>query len=472
MPGQKACSVGKNSRHFSAKAGVAFFVSLLLCSLLICFSIRNSSQAEKLAMDQRIMEKTMKVNEVLSKLLYKTQALAALVIQNDGTVDDFERVAAAIVDDPAILNILVAPSGVISKVYPLTGNEKAVGYSLFGAGEGNREAVTAMEKEQLVLGGPFNLVQGGKALVGRYPVWLPEGGRKGTSFWGLVSVTLKYPQVLEGAGLEALEKDGLAYEIWRVNPDDGEKQIIAYSNYYYNKRARYIEQRLPIFNAEWFFRLSPVYEWYQYSKNWVLILAGLGVSFLIAFVTQKNHDLKRMKAELENMIRIDPLTGIFNRKGLLYELEILINASRRFELYYIDLNYFKQINDVYGHAVGDRVLIEFCGRILKHADAGCIFARLSGDEFALARVPGMFPEGGAISFWKKVDREFACPLPIGDEGVFLSFSRGLAVFPENGSDVDELLSYADKKMYQQKHDKYASEKRRRTSDWQIAAVIK
>ncbi len=282
----------------SLRVVATFLASILFCSLLICISIRNKADNEKMTMERLIMEKSVKVSEVISKLLYKTQALSALVIQNDGRIQDFERVAATIVDDPAILNILVAPAGVVSDVYPLQGNEAVMGFNMLGPGAGNREAIRAKETGELVFGGPFTLVQGGQALVGRLPVWLNVAGG-GKRFWGLVSVTLKYPQALAGAALETLEKQGFAYEIWRVNPDDGKRQVVASSPNADTSKVRFIEKHIPLLNADWYFRIAPVREWYEYSENWILIVSGLAISLLIAFITRNNEELKRVKEELE-----------------------------------------------------------------------------------------------------------------------------------------------------------------------------
>lgn len=93
----------------------------------------------------------------------RQEILSALVIQSDGEVKDFESVAATIVDDPAIRNVILAPAGIVSHVYPLKGNERVLGLNYFLEGEGNREAVMAKKFGQLVLGGLFNLVQGGQA---------------------------------------------------------------------------------------------------------------------------------------------------------------------------------------------------------------------------------------------------------------------------------------------------------------------
>lgn len=109
-----------------------------------------------------------------------------------------------------------------------------------------------------------------------------DDGKGGKLFWGLVSVTLKFPQALNGAELDKLAELGLAYEIWRISPDTNKKQIIARSDYAYNKDAPYLEMPLDILNAHWFFRLSPVKLWYQYPESWLYISLGVLVSFLLA----------------------------------------------------------------------------------------------------------------------------------------------------------------------------------------------
>lgn len=288
----------------SARAVMAFFLSLTLCYLLVGVTVMNRNNVEKLTMEQLILEKSIKIGDVVSKLLYKTQMLSALVLQGNGKVDNFERVAAMILDDPAILNILIAPDGVVSDVYPLTGNEAVLGLDYFSQGAGNKEAMLAKELGQLVFGGPFNAVQGGQVLVGRLPVFLdpPEGDDTPDEkeFWGIVSVTLKYPDALVGAVLEDIEREGLTYEIWRVNPDNGERQTIAVGENGYSEHLRFIEKRIQILNADWYIRIAPIRNWYEYTETWLLAIIGFSVSLLIAVIFQNNIRLKSTQAQLES----------------------------------------------------------------------------------------------------------------------------------------------------------------------------
>ncbi|UQZ90342.1 sensor domain-containing diguanylate cyclase [Deltaproteobacteria bacterium Smac51] len=453
------------SRKISPKAAVVLLLSLFLCSLLIGVTIKNKYDLEKVTMERVIIEKSISINEVVSKLLYKTQALAALVIQNNGEIANFEKVAATIVDDPAILNILVAPEGVVSGVYPLKGNERVLGYSLLGEGKGNTEARLAVEKGQLVFGGPFELIQGGRALVGRLPVWLEESDND-RRFWGLVSVTLKYPEVLNGAGLETLVKQGLSYEIWRTNPDDNERQIIAHGGEPIKRGDRYIEEDIPILNATWHFRVATTNRWYSNSENWILIFIGLAINVLIIVIIQNNIALKAMKNGLERMIRTDALTGLLNRQGLFHELDKLVLKEKSFKLYYLDLNYFKPINDTYGHDVGDYVLKEFTVRMWRSLNGKSIFARVGGDEFVMVRHGNELLPEREDKFWRNVAEEFAKPIiAVGGKDIFLSFSTGEASYPDDGSTIDNLIIHADQKMYEQKNNRYAREKMRRASDW-------
>ncbi len=374
----------KNKWHMSSFFG--FLITLVFCAVVITITVINRSNVEELRMEQLIIEKSVKINEVISRLLYKTEALSALVLQSDGKVENFERVASTIADDPAILNVLIAPDGVVKEVYPLKGNDAVLGLNFYAEGAGNKEATMARKSEKLIFGGPFELIQGGQALVGRLPVFVDTEERK-HSFWGLVSVTLKFPQALDGVGLATLEAQGFTYEIWRHNPDTNERQIIFKSTLNASEGARYIEKRVEILNAEWYIRVAPVKMWYSYSETWFLIASGLFISLLVAFVVQNNKDLKTMKTELEGVANRDYLTGVFNRR---YFIEVGTKLIRKFlreksecYVFLFDLDKFKDVNDTHGHFTGDLVLKMVASKVQDSMVADNIFARYGGEEFVM-----------------------------------------------------------------------------------------
>jgi len=119
-------------RDISLKAVFAFAASLLICLGITSIVLERRLGEEHRTIEMLIDEKSDKIHEMITKFLYKTQGLSALVIQSNGNIDKFELVASNIIDDPAILNILIAPGGIVSHVYPLEGNEGVLHYNLLG----------------------------------------------------------------------------------------------------------------------------------------------------------------------------------------------------------------------------------------------------------------------------------------------------------------------------------------------------
>ena len=236
-----------------------------------------------------------------------------------------------------------------------------------------------------------------------------------------------------------------------MNPDNGKRQVIAHSDYAYNKNSRYVEQSLKIFNAEWFFRLSPIRKWYEHPETWIFAVIGLAISFLLASLVIHNSDLRLIRSELETLTYNDQLTGIPNRRGLFKVLEELIaDQDKKFVLCYLDLNKFKNVNDTFGHRAGDIVLRHFSGIIMRHVDKRHIFARIGGDEFILVFKNTGDP-GEAARFFEKTAEAFKKPVSIGRaQEVMVGFCVGTAVFPTDGHTLDDLIAFADNAMYQEK----------------------
>lgn len=265
---------------------IFFIVSFLFCSFAGVIFIDSKMKAEKLVMENLINEKSRRVGEAMLRLLHKTQAVSVMA-QRKYNYDELNQVAAMIIDDPVIVNILIAPDGVVNYVYPLAGNEAVIGLNFFSEGAGNREAVMAKESGQLVIGGPFNAIQGGQIIVGRLPVFTSEPAGSGR-FWGLVSITLRYPQVLDSARLDELhQQQEYDYEIWRINPDNGEKQIIFGNDSSRGTNTRYVEKQYNLLNAEWNYRVYFKNSWYEYKETWFFLLGALCISLTVAAVIQK-----------------------------------------------------------------------------------------------------------------------------------------------------------------------------------------
>ncbi|MDR0455643.1 MAG: diguanylate cyclase [Treponema sp.] len=445
------------SGGFSGIAIVSFLISVILCGVLISAVIINKTHIEELQIEQLILEKSIRINEVISKLLYKTQALSAIVIQGNGVVNNFDKIAPVIIaDDPAILNVLLAPNGIVSKVYPLHGNESIIDWNFFGEGAGNVEAMAARDSGGLIMGGPFSVLQGGEALVGRLPVYIdtPDEERQ---FWGLVSVTLKFSQILGEMSLETLKTYGFSYELWRINPDTNKEQVIAYNYDYAKPKSHFVEKQITILNAVWFLKIWPIYTWYSHVESWLYIVAGFFFCFLVLFVIQNNFELRQMKTMFEEMSKIDPVTGIYNRRYLDENLKRIICSLSRsngvLSLLMIDVDLFKNYNDAYGHSKGDiclQTIAEVLGKNLLRADD--FVTRYGGEEFVVV-LPNTSENGARMVADRLLEgiRNRGIPHEASNVADYVTISIGVTTgIVQHTYSGDIYIQRADKALYMSK----------------------
>ena len=165
-------------------------------------------------------------------------------------------------------------------------------------------------------------------------------------------------------------------------------------------------------------------------------------------------ETRRLYSDLVHRSEFDLLTDIHNRFSLERFLNKQIDLARQnagiFGLVYIDLNDFKRVNDVYGHQAGDMYLQEVAIRMKHHLRPDDVLARLGGDEFAvlLTKVHNR-AEVEEIAF--RLERCLDTPFVAEGYVVQGSASVGFALYPEDGSTKDGLLSAADTAMYSNKH---------------------
>jgi diguanylate cyclase (GGDEF)-like protein len=176
---------------------------------------------------------------------------------------------------------------------------------------------------------------------------------------------------------------------------------------------------------------------------------------------------RRLFSDLVHRSEFDLLTDIHNRFSLDKQLDTRVARAREeasiFGLIYVDLDEFKQVNDQYGHRVGDLYLQEVSMRMKRQLRSADLLARLGGDEFAVL-VPVVHKRTDVEEIAARLEQCFAAPFSV--EGYVLrgSASVGIALYPEDGTTKDSLLSAADAAMYVGKHMKRADGTVAETSD--------
>jgi diguanylate cyclase (GGDEF)-like protein len=172
-------------------------------------------------------------------------------------------------------------------------------------------------------------------------------------------------------------------------------------------------------------------------------------------------EARRLYSDLLHRSEFDLLTDIHNRFSLEKILDAQIEEAREkagiFGLIYIDLDGFKQVNDAYGHHIGDLYLQEVARRMKQQLRTHDVLARLGGDEFA-ALVSVARSRAGVEEIALRLERCFDAPFEVEGCQLHGAASLGIALYPEDGADKDSLLSAADTAMYMAKNSRRQMEK--------------
>ena len=162
---------------------------------------------------------------------------------------------------------------------------------------------------------------------------------------------------------------------------------------------------------------------------------------------------ERARARITHLAHHDTLTGLPNRlkfrEALEAELSSAWDNDSQVALMFFDLDRFKEVNDVHGHATGDRLLVAVSERLLDALPRNAVAARLSGDEFAVI-LPDVDSREDGLNTARRVVNNVGSPLSIGSLHLKVSASGGVTMFPLDGEDPDRLMNQADLALYRAK----------------------
>ncbi len=188
----------------------------------------------------------------------------------------------------------------------------------------------------------------------------------------------------------------------------------------------------------------------EFTEERLRLLGLLSDQAAIAIYNASLHDFVKHQAIT------DPLTALANRRAFNDRLDEEIRRSKRYEhpftLVMMDINSFKQVNDTFGHPVGDETLQEVAACLMNSARDTDFVARYGGDEFALI-LPETEKERAAILVEKICNNlsNWGMPWPQHDTMVNLQAAAGAASYPEDAQTAESLIALADIELYRQKH---------------------
>lgn len=181
-----------------------------------------------------------------------------------------------------------------------------------------------------------------------------------------------------------------------------------------------------------------------------LLMSQENLRSALSSLEEKQNILVRQRDILDHSAHYDSLTSIPNRLNFVEKLNRYIQLQQPFAVWFIDLDRFKEINDSFGHSIGDGVLQEVANRLVKTIGLDSI-ARFGGDEFAI-----IIENARSKNDTEEIIKEFLGmlidPMNIGGYEIFITCSAGASFFPNDAKSAEELLRNADSAMYQAKEE--------------------
>lgn len=433
------------------------FVSITaLCSYLTYVALSLYQSRQDFFMAELITAQSSAIERRLERSLSSTRILALEVRQQGGLFPNFEGYADEIIQSlGGISNLQLAPDGIIRFIHPLAGNEKAIGHNILKDDQRRKEALMALQEQEMTLAGPFELIQGGVAVIGRNPVFLNDSATGEEHFWGFASALIYLDDLLAVTELDKLSEKGYAYQLSRIHPDHGELEVFASSADAVEQPAVKVTVKVP--NSEWFLQMSapaPVSAGFYVAGYLSSALAALIIVLLLRKILLQPKVLQQVvdqqTRELQHLVHHDPLTGLPNRVKL---KEVVERALVEYERYHcsnalliIDLDGFKQINDLCGHDAGDAVLQQTARRLQACTRDVDTVARMGGDEFGIV-IQHTDSSPDVARLIERILISVKQPQVVRGYTFTVSASIGIAIMPRDGQDYMSLYKHADMAMY-------------------------
>lgn len=175
---------------------------------------------------------------------------------------------------------------------------------------------------------------------------------------------------------------------------------------------------------------------------------------VLSQVIQSSIMRKKIENNLIKNANYDELTGLPNKSYLQDHARGILERASRWNtpvgVFFIDLDGFKLANDTYGHLIGDIILKEAAQRMQRALRSSDLVARYGGDEFVVVvqnQDEQKLERKDCQAIAEKILSAFKSPFLIGDNTIIIGCSIGIAVYPEDGSTLDELIELSDKEMY-------------------------
>lgn len=428
------------------KTIVPLIVFLVGICLLSVFTYNTNVQIQK---DRRTIAKLnvvtygQRIENDIENGIEITDTLKQVLINGNGQIINFSKIAENLMSY-SVQSVQLAPNGVVTEIYPEEGNETGK-IDLLKDSKRGEISNYAKDHNITIIQGPIKLKQGGSGLVVRNPIYLEdENGQE--YFWGFTIVILRVPEIFEDS-TNALSKFKYNYRLSREASVLDKKYVEVDANC--DKMIRPVTYNLTVGKEKWKLEIMPRAGWSNSTTLYLIFFGGLSLVLLLTGLTIVLFLLDERRVELKELANKDGLTKLYNRYGFdeMAEKMISKNPKEHCVAVLLDVDDFKLINDMYGHAYGDKALISLSENMQKFFPSSALLGRNGGDEFCIL-LPNCTMEEvkeSLIEFTKT-------PKTFSYKGQTYSFciSLGYAEYPNNAIERSQLMRCADTALYEVK----------------------
>jgi len=427
---------------------IVFILTIIIASIFFSFYLLLKQENIKLVVKtnnlialQRLTDVTDILQKELNRSFEYTEFLDLMVRSNPEKVtDNFNTYGELILERNQIIsNVQLAPEAIVQYIYPMKGNESAVGHNLLTDSRRNASVKKAIDEKISISQGPVKSLQGDTLVFNRKPIYIEN------EFWGMAIVTIKFTELMKQCGIS---EDGRYYSYSiRATKTDGVNDFEWGDSKIVNLDS--IKKTIELPGQEWEIYIYPKEGW---GNAWTSLNVYDYFSFLSVFVISilsyfhiNNYMTSTEKAKL------DPLTHTLNISTFQKLTKRKIKQkNKKHALIIMDLNDFKQINDNYGHPIGDAVIIEASNRLNRVITGNDSLSRMGGDEFVIL-LCDVENEEQVRKIARRIVASIQKPMSFDNLVINVAISVGYALYPIEGETYDLLYQVADERMYNCKH---------------------
>lgn len=418
----------------------AFLISIPVYVLEEEFKQEHSKDVRLTASRELTRIKEVMQSDLQSALSY-AHFLELIIQQNtDFTTADFELYAEMITtENNFVTSAVLAPKGIVEYIYPVTPeSNQFLGQDLLNDPGKKMSTQYAVENRIAVIQGPFEEA-GSLYVYNRQPVFIDD------EFYGFVSISVNFYQLLEENNIkESIGDILLALQVNSIlNPNSS---TVTWGNVaIFGEEPETVV--LEFSGEEWVLAAYPIGGWNKRSNqnlpSHFAFYFVLMVSWILLYVLITTYSKHREEAYH------DGLTQALNKKRFEKHVKMrLKNQKSKDTLLMIDINNFKMINDKYGHAVGDHVLIVSSERLRRFVRKMDKVGRVGGDEF-MVYLYDILSEEHMLAIVRDMYERLSQPIVYQDDVLNISVSIGWS-FTSSSTTFEEIYSKADEMMYEEK----------------------